>query len=94
MATTTDDRPDRALLQQAIHWLVELRSGEMTPQQQQALQRWRQTSPDHEAAWSSVSGALMRSTQPLASQAAELRYSTVTAPVSYTHLTLPTIYSV
>ena len=45
MATTTDDRPDRALLQQAIHWLVELRSGEMTP-------------------------------------------------VSYTHLTLPTIYSV
>ena len=43
MATTTDDRPDRALLQQAIHWLVELRSGEMTPQQQQALQRWRQT---------------------------------------------------
>lgn len=52
--------------QQAIAWLVEARSGTMTEAQRQALARWRQADPAHEAAWAQVSGALDHALRPLA----------------------------
>jgi len=63
--------PSAAPRQQAIDWLVEARSGTMTERQRQALARWRQADPAHEAAWAQVSGALDRALQPLAPHAGD-----------------------
>lgn len=60
---------DKALMRAAIGWLVEARSGEMTPRQQAQLQQWRASSSAHEAAWQAVASAVGRSVQPLVQQA-------------------------
>lgn len=49
---TTKGRPDLAQIdREAIDWLQKLTSGEMTPEDVAALQRWRMGSPQHEAAF-------------------------------------------
>lgn len=59
---------DHALLREAIGWLVEAHSGEMTPQQQARLQQWRAANRAHEAAWQTVAAALSRNVGPLTQQ--------------------------
>ena len=50
-------RPDavspsrETLLREAADWLVRLDAGELSPSEQQALQCWYQTSPEHERVW-------------------------------------------
>lgn len=41
----------RALLQEAASWLVRLDADELSLAERQALQRWYQTSPEHERVW-------------------------------------------
>ncbi|MBS7777113.1 FecR family protein [Acidovorax sp. CCYZU-2555] len=60
--------PDPALIREAIGWLVEARSGEMTPRQWAQLQQWRQSSSQHEAAWQAVDRAVGRNVHPLVQQ--------------------------
>lgn len=65
--TTNQPASRMALRQQAIAWLVEWRSGQMSDAQRDGLARWRQANPAHEAAWLQVSSAFDRTLcQPLA----------------------------
>ncbi len=45
------DAPDRAALREAAQWLVLLNSGHASPQDWQALARWRAQDAAHEQAW-------------------------------------------
>lgn len=47
--------PDE-LMDQAIRWSVRLESGQATPADHDALERWRRQSPGHERAWREVQG--------------------------------------
>ena len=38
----------------ALEWQVTLWSGEVTPQEQDAFERWRSAKPEHERAWQQV----------------------------------------
>ncbi|OMG89090.1 FecR domain-containing protein [Achromobacter xylosoxidans] len=42
---------DRAVLEQAAHWLSLLSSGAVSAQERDACRRWRDAAPAHEAAW-------------------------------------------
>lgn len=43
--------PDEVLLGEAADWLVQLHSGQTTPDERQAFEHWRTRSPAHAAAW-------------------------------------------
>ena len=55
----------------AIDWIVRLQSGMMSPDEQQALQHWRQASAEHEYAWQRVA-SLPLMLQPGASLLADV----------------------
>lgn len=52
-----NDQPlDESVLDQALNWMVALQSGTSSAAEQQACQRWRNESPQHELAWQRLAG--------------------------------------
>ncbi|MEG0861125.1 MAG: DUF4880 domain-containing protein [Pseudomonas sp.] len=45
-----------AIRDQAIAWFTLAQSGDISPQEHQQLQQWRQADPDHERAWQRLAG--------------------------------------
>jgi transmembrane sensor len=56
MSTVDDDAVKRVLRQEAVDWVHRLDSGRVTHADAKAFQRWRATSPAHEAAFAEASG--------------------------------------
>jgi len=50
-ASGTAPTLDHAVIREAARWLVRLHSGEASPEDHAALQRWRQERAEHELAW-------------------------------------------
>lgn len=47
---------DNRVVEQALHWMVALQSGTSSAAEQQACQRWREESTQHELAWQRLAG--------------------------------------
>lgn len=57
--------PAERALGEAIDWMVLLRSGEVSADEQTAFTQWLAAQPEHRAAWTQVSGRLDAAFQPL-----------------------------
>ena len=63
-------QPVEPILHQAIDWMVLLRSGDISTEQQASFEHWLAAAPAHRAAWAQVTGRLDDTFEPLRTHAA------------------------
>ncbi|WP_286799326.1 FecR domain-containing protein [Pseudomonas sp. UBA4034] len=63
---------------QAVHWLLEMQQGTLTPRQQAAWQQWLNAHSEHQRAWEHI----QRVNQRLRGMPSPLAHATLTAPTS------------
>lgn len=63
---------------QAVHWLLEMQQGTLTPRQQAAWQQWLNAHSEHQRAWEHI----QRVNQRLRGTPSPLAHATLTAPTS------------
>ena len=63
---------------QAVHWLLEMQQGTLTPRQQAAWQQWLNAYSEHQRAWEHI----QRVNQRLRGMPSPLAHATLTAPTS------------
>lgn len=64
--------------EQAVHWLLEIQDGPLSPRQQQAWQQWLNAHSEHRRAWEHM----QRVNQRLSGLSSPLAHSTLNAPKS------------
>ena len=64
--------------EQAVHWLLEMQQGTLTPRQQAAWQQWLNAHSEHQRAWEHI----QRVNQRLRGMPSPLAHATLTAPTS------------
>lgn len=64
--------------EQAVHWLLEIQDGPLSPRQQQAWQQWLNAHSEHRRAWEHI----QRVNQRLSGLSSPLAHSTLNAPKS------------
>lgn len=64
--------------EQAVHWLIEIQSGALSPRQQQAWQQWHDAHSEHQRAWEHI----QRVNQRLRGMGSPLAHAALNAPKS------------
>ncbi|KPH00557.1 hypothetical protein AEQ67_07855 [Pseudomonas sp. RIT-PI-q] len=64
--------------EQAVHWLMEMQQGPLTPRQQHAWQQWHDAHSEHQRAWEHI----QRVNQRLRGLSSPLAHATLNAPKS------------
>ncbi|MGZ0705608.1 FecR domain-containing protein [Pseudomonas sp. L5B5] len=64
--------------EQAVHWLIEMQDGPLSPRQQQAWQQWHDAHGEHQRAWAHI----QRVNQRLRSLSSPLAHAALNAPTA------------
>ncbi|MGC5702502.1 FecR family protein [Pseudomonas sp. NFXW11] len=80
MNSPFNQQPDfsNPVAEQAVHWLIEMQGGPLSPRQQQAWQQWHDAHSEHQRAWEHI----QRVNQRLRGLSSPLAHAALNAPKS------------